>query len=126
MFVSILMNSGVQTLFRLPLTVDVVAGPLALAQSSLQVQDSVLHARSDFLTEIHPRDRFGNEISEEDEVFEVTNFMSENYPPKFTYQDFGSQLTMELFDPNRFADIVLRSGAQYLVFTSKHHDATYP
>ena len=48
--------------------------------------------------------------------------MTANYPPKFTYQDFGSQLTMEFFDPNWFADVVTASGAKYLVFTSKHHD----
>ena len=53
---------------------------------------------------------------------DVVDFMKENYPPNFSYQDFGSQLTMELFDPSRWADIVLKSGAKYLVFTSKHHD----
>ena len=52
----------------------------------------------------------------------MVDFMKQNYPPNFTYQDFGSQLTMELFDPNQWADIVLKSGAKYLVFTSKHHD----
>jgi len=55
-------------------------------------------------------------------VPEVVNFMKDNYPPHFTYQDFGPQLTMEFFDPQWFADLVTASGAKYLVFTSKHHD----
>ena len=53
---------------------------------------------------------------------EVVNFMNNYYPPKFTYQDFGPQLTMEFFDPSKFADLVTASGAKYLVFTTKHHD----
>ena len=45
---------------------------------------------------------------------DVNKFMKENYPPHFTYQDFGSQLTMEFFDPDWFADLVTASGAKYL------------
>ena len=45
---------------------------------------------------------------------DVNKFMKENYPPNFTYQDFGSQLTMEFFDPDWFADLVTASGAKYL------------
>ena len=48
-------------------------------------------------------------------VPEVVNFMKDNYPPHFTYQDFGPQLTMEFFDPQWFADLVTTSGAIYLV-----------
>ena len=49
------------------------------------------------------------------DIPEVSNFMKDNYPPKFTYQDFGPQLTMEFFDPQWFADLVTASGAKYLV-----------
>ena len=48
--------------------------------------------------------------------------MEEYFPPKWTYQDFGPQLTMEFFDAEEFADLVATAGAKYLVFTSKHHD----
>lgn len=55
-------------------------------------------------------------------------FMAENYPPKFTYQDFAPQFTAEFFDPYKWAEILEKSGAKYVVFTSKHHDgyALYP
>lgn len=48
--------------------------------------------------------------------------MEDNYSPKFTYQDFGPELKMEFFNPDKIAQTVLDSGAKYLVFTSKHHD----
>lgn len=55
-------------------------------------------------------------------------FMQNNYPPRFTYQDFARDFTAEFFDPNKLADILKSSGAKYVVFTSKHHDgyALYP
>jgi len=53
---------------------------------------------------------------------EIKEFMEANYPPNFTYQDFGSQLKMEFFDPYWWAELVKKSGAKYLVFTTKHHD----
>ena len=40
------------------------------------------------------------------------NFMKNYYPPKFTYQDFGAQLTMEFFNASTFADIIAASGAK--------------
>jgi len=39
--------------------------------------------------------------------------MKENYPPNFTYQDFGVDLKMEFFDANLFADLIKDSGARY-------------
>ncbi|KAJ8882388.1 hypothetical protein PR048_014195 [Dryococelus australis] len=55
-------------------------------------------------------------------------FMEQNYPPGFTYQNWGKQFTAELYDPNTWADIFLASGAKYVVITSKHHEgyALYP
>ena len=40
-------------------------------------------------------------------------FMKQNYPPNFTYQDFGPQLTMEFFNASWFADVIADSGAKY-------------
>ncbi len=42
----------------------------------------------------------------------VVKFLKEYYPPKWTYQNFGPQLTMEFFNANQFADIVADSGAK--------------
>ncbi|XP_043242495.1 alpha-L-fucosidase-like [Amphibalanus amphitrite] len=49
-------------------------------------------------------------------------FMKKNYRPGFTYQDFAAQFTTELFDPDHWADLLQKSGARYVVLTSKHHE----
>uniref|UniRef100_G1NJS8 alpha-L-fucosidase n=1 Tax=Meleagris gallopavo TaxID=9103 RepID=G1NJS8_MELGA len=49
-------------------------------------------------------------------------FMKANYPPGFSYEDFGPLFTAEFFDPNQWADILKASGAKYVVLTSKHHE----
>ncbi len=76
--------------------------------------------------------------------YRCLKYLEDYYPPKFTYQDFGSMLTMDFFESDRIADIVAMSGAKwgqkfsnrsesrtknnfsssprYFVFTSKHHD----
>jgi len=40
----------------------------------------------------------------------------------FAYQDFAPLFKAELFDPAQWADVFRRSGAKYIVLTSKHHD----
>ncbi|ETN65790.1 alpha-l-fucosidase [Anopheles darlingi] len=49
-------------------------------------------------------------------------FMRDNYKPGFTYQDFASDFTAELFNATEWADLFERSGARYVVLTSKHHE----
>lgn len=44
------------------------------------------------------------------------------YGANFHYQDFVSQFKARLFDPNQWAELFVRSGAKYVVLTSKHHD----
>jgi alpha-L-fucosidase len=38
------------------------------------------------------------------------------------YQNFAPRFRAELFDPDHWADVFARSGARYVVLTSKHHD----
>lgn len=52
----------------------------------------------------------------------TVEFMEKNYPPGFTYADFGSMFRAEFFDPNLWADIFKAAGAKYIVLTSKHHE----
>jgi len=40
----------------------------------------------------------------------------------FSYQDFATKFHAELFDPDHWADVLQRSGARYVVLTSKHHE----
>ncbi len=49
-------------------------------------------------------------------------FHLKNYGPNFKYQDFAPQFRAELFEPDQWADIFSRSGARYVVLTSKHHE----
>lgn len=50
------------------------------------------------------------------------DFMNNNYPPGFRYEDFGVQFTAKYFNANYWADILQASGAKYVVLTSKHHE----
>ncbi|CAG9862030.1 unnamed protein product [Phyllotreta striolata] len=50
------------------------------------------------------------------------DFMKTNYPDRFTYQDFAKEFSAEFYDPNQWADIFAKSGAKYVVLTSKHHE----
>jgi alpha-L-fucosidase len=49
-------------------------------------------------------------------------FHSKNYGPKTPYQNFADHFKAEMFDPAYWADVFQRSGAKYVVLTSKHHE----
>jgi alpha-L-fucosidase len=44
------------------------------------------------------------------------------YGEDFAYEQFAPMFRAELFDPNQWADVFLKSGAKYVVLTSKHHE----
>lgn len=44
------------------------------------------------------------------------------YGEKFDYADFAPLFRAENFDPDQWADLFARSGAKYIVPTSKHHE----
>ena len=49
-------------------------------------------------------------------------FHQKNFGEDFEYRDFAPMFKAELFDPDFWADLFKRSGARYVVLTSKHHD----
>ncbi len=49
-------------------------------------------------------------------------FHRAHYGEHFAYRDFAPLFTAELFDADYWANIFQRSGAKYVVLTSKHHD----
>ncbi len=49
-------------------------------------------------------------------------FHKKNYGEDFEYRDFAPLFRAELFDPDEWAVLFARSGAKYVVLTSKHHD----
>jgi len=44
------------------------------------------------------------------------------YGADFEYKQFAPMFRAELFDPDQWADTFLKSGAKYVVLTSKHHE----
>ena len=53
---------------------------------------------------------------------ETWKFHAATYGENFKYQDFAPLFTAELFKPEEWADVFRRSGAKYVVLTSKHHE----
>lgn len=52
----------------------------------------------------------------------VTEFHNRVYGNNFSYFDFAPHFKAELYNPTEWAEIFKRSGARYVVLTSKHHD----
>jgi alpha-L-fucosidase len=44
------------------------------------------------------------------------------YGETFRYQEFAPRFKAEMFNPDQWADLFARSGARYVVLTSKHHE----
>jgi alpha-L-fucosidase len=53
---------------------------------------------------------------------DVVKFFADNYPPDITYADFAEQFHATFYEPNQWADVFSKSGAKYIVLTSKHHE----
>jgi len=53
---------------------------------------------------------------------QVQAFHDKQFGKGFPYAGFEPQFTAALFDPAQWADIFRRSGAKYVVLTSKHHE----
>jgi alpha-L-fucosidase len=49
-------------------------------------------------------------------------FHDRNYGAEFKYEQFEPMFRAEMFDPQQWADVFKRSGAKYVVLTSKHHE----
>lgn len=58
----------------------------------------------------------------QDKNGETWKFHEKTYGADFKYQDFVPMFTAELFNPDEWANVFKRSGAKYIVLTSKHHE----
>lgn len=66
---------------------------------------------------------YWHRINSRDKVGKVfREYHNETYGPKFQYQDFVNGFKAEMFNPEEWIDIIEKSGAKYVVLTSKHHD----
>jgi len=52
----------------------------------------------------------------------VTDYHKNRYGEDFTYYQFAPMFKAELFNPDEWASLFEKSGAKYIVLTSKHHD----
>jgi alpha-L-fucosidase len=52
----------------------------------------------------------------------TTQFQEKKYGENFKYEDFAPLFTAEFFNAKQWAKLFKRSGAKYVVPTSKHHD----
>ncbi len=50
-------------------------------------------------------------------------FHEKNYGADFDYREFGKMMRGELFNPDAWADLFVRSGAKYVVMTANYHDS---
>ncbi|MCF7849881.1 MAG: alpha-L-fucosidase [Kiritimatiellales bacterium] len=52
----------------------------------------------------------------------VSAFHNRVYGKDVAYKNFRTNFTCEMFEPQQWAEVLKRSGAKYVVLTSKHHD----
>jgi len=65
-------------------------------------------------------EHYENKLLGKNEFF--TKFHNKYFGPQVTYQDFAPQFKAEYFNPDEWASLFEKSGAKYVVLTSKHHD----
>ncbi|MHA6246918.1 alpha-L-fucosidase [Pontibacter sp. CAU 1760] len=65
-------------------------------------------------------EHYENRLLTKNELF--LKHHTRHYGENFTYQDFAPMFKAEYFDPDKWADLFQKSGAKYVVLTSKHHD----
>jgi alpha-L-fucosidase len=63
-----------------------------------------------------------NHAAAVDKTGATNKFHDRVYGKDFQYSDFRDMFTCEMFDPQHWASVFKRSGAKYVVLTSKHHD----
>ena len=53
---------------------------------------------------------------------EFISFHNKAFGNNYPYENFEKDFKTEMFDPDQWADVFKRSGARYVVLTSKHHE----
>jgi alpha-L-fucosidase len=58
----------------------------------------------------------------ENKMHDQTAFINATELPRFNYPDYAHRFDATLYNPDYWAQVFAKSGAQYVVFTSKHHE----
>jgi alpha-L-fucosidase len=58
----------------------------------------------------------------DEDGWDTWQFHKRVYGANFPYFDFAPMFRAEFFDPDRWADLFVESGARYVALTSKHHE----
>jgi alpha-L-fucosidase len=53
---------------------------------------------------------------------DLNGFLNATELPRFNYPDYAHRFDATLYNPDYWAQVFAKSGAQYVVFTSKHHE----
>ncbi|MEZ2335011.1 alpha-L-fucosidase [Mucilaginibacter sp. RCC_168] len=59
---------------------------------------------------------------QQDKQKDYVAFHDKNYGADFLYPQFEPMFKAEMFDPQQWANVLKKSGARYVVLTSKHHE----
>ncbi len=65
---------------------------------------------------------YWNHIADQKPTNPWWQFHTNHYGANFAYQDFAPRFRAELFNADQWAELFVRSGAKYIVPTSKHHE----
>ncbi|MBB5437985.1 alpha-L-fucosidase [Pedobacter sp. AK017] len=65
-------------------------------------------------------EHYENRLIQGNKLF--TDHHKQFYGEQFKYSDFAAMFKAEYFKPEEWADLFAKSGAKYVVLTSKHHD----
>ncbi|QCR24942.1 alpha-L-fucosidase [Pontibacter sp. SGAir0037] len=65
-------------------------------------------------------EHYENRLLQKNELF--LKHHTRHFGENFTYQDFAPMFKAEHFNPDKWAELFRKSGAKYVVLTSKHHD----
>lgn len=65
-------------------------------------------------------EHYANRLLTKNKLF--TAYHEKNYGADFKYEQFAGMFKAQHFNPDQWSDLIQRSGAKYVVLTSKHHD----
>jgi len=94
----------------------------AYAPKALSINQAFLHHYDDALLYSPYAEWYWNSLQFRES--QSSHYHQEHYGPTVTYDDFGKQFRQDVlqWDPQAWAEQFSRTGAKYVILTTKHHD----